>query len=375
METDLLSNRTKGRPPAKEKELEDLQATYKKQRIKVMARMSKAMSGDPTTTTTDDAQEQIFDLHETENPPDADLLLDAAEVREALKVDDSENILLAVAWVSDEEARYFHMFPEVSFADTAQKVNLEKRPCFIICGKDSENRSFSFLTAFIPSECRWVFQWLFSKAMPALLGGKESIDKIVLMMTDGDHNEYGPIEDLMRDGQVKSIHGLCGFHLVDRSLVSCPFGSPGPSKQSAFKVFIKEWKAWLYSWMNSVETLVEFEVSKALLFEWAGSEELEKALGRAVTENIKTFLIQKILPFIDKTLLCHRLRMRTIGEYCNCVAEIEFSSYKRSGGVMPYMPIAMTARNMKERSSRRTLNKARHDFENVCSTPLWSTSK
>jgi hypothetical protein len=60
--------------------------------------------------------------------------LDAAKTREAMKLTDSGQVLLAVAWVSDADRRLFHLFPEVTFWDTAQKTNREKRPLFLACG-------------------------------------------------------------------------------------------------------------------------------------------------------------------------------------------------------------------------------------------------
>ncbi len=55
---------------------------------------------------------------------------DAAKAREAMKLADSEQVLLAVAWVSDAERHLFQLFPEVTFWDTAQKTNRENL-CFL----------------------------------------------------------------------------------------------------------------------------------------------------------------------------------------------------------------------------------------------------
>jgi hypothetical protein len=40
-----------------------------------------------------------------------------------MELKDSEQVLLAVAWVSDAERHLFQLFPEVMFWDTAQKTN------------------------------------------------------------------------------------------------------------------------------------------------------------------------------------------------------------------------------------------------------------
>jgi hypothetical protein len=85
-------------------------------------------------------------------PDDYMIWLDAAETREVMKVTYLEQVLLTVAWVSDAERCLFQLSPKVTFWDTAQKTNCEKRHLFLACGKDRKNSSFNYLPAFMPSE-------------------------------------------------------------------------------------------------------------------------------------------------------------------------------------------------------------------------------
>jgi hypothetical protein len=304
-----------------------------------------------------------------DNPPEA-VYMDAKEVREALLVDDSENILLAIAWVTNEGVRLFRLFPEVTFWDTQQKTNRERRPCFLGCGKDSENRCFTYLWAFMPSECRWVFDWLYSKAMPTLLG-RTYLQKTILSLTDGDTNEYGPLQEGIKEGTfAMSEHGLCGFHLVDRSQVNNPYGQPAAKKKKKFALVKDELKKWIYSWMRDVETTAEYEVSKALLLEWSVSTQVVLAIGTTISENLRRWIIKKILPHVPKTLLVHRLKRRTFGEYVNSVAEIEGALMKRGNDVMPYMALATSAKNMTEKQERRIIRKSVRDVTKVTSAPM-----
>jgi hypothetical protein len=65
-----------------------------------------------------------------------------------------------------------------------------------------------------------------------------------LSLTDGDKNKYGPLERQIVAGTfASSQHGLCGFHLIDRSMVSNPFGKPAKSKEEAFLVIKRHIKA------------------------------------------------------------------------------------------------------------------------------------
>jgi hypothetical protein len=73
-----------------------------------------------------------------------EVFLTAKETREALQVKDSEQVLLAVAFVCDDKCRLFECFPEVTFWDMALKTNHEKCPLFLACGKDSENQTFTY---------------------------------------------------------------------------------------------------------------------------------------------------------------------------------------------------------------------------------------
>jgi hypothetical protein len=125
-----------------------------------------------------------------------------------MKVRDLEQVLLAVGWVSDVEQCLFQLFPEVTFWDTAQKKNSEKQPLFLVCGKDGKNSSFTYLPAFMPSESMWVFTWLCGKAMPALIGSS-FLKETLLLLTDGDRNEYQPSEVQIVTGTfVSSQYGL-----------------------------------------------------------------------------------------------------------------------------------------------------------------------
>jgi hypothetical protein len=86
----------------------------------------------------------------TVNVTDEDL------VKSAMKLDDSEAMLLFVAWGSDEDLRYITMFPEVLSIDTTYGTNREKRPLLVFSGTNNTRKNFTALCAFLPSEYEWV---------------------------------------------------------------------------------------------------------------------------------------------------------------------------------------------------------------------------
>jgi hypothetical protein len=156
-------------------------------------------------------------------------------------------VLLAVAFVCDDERRLWECFPEVTFWDTALKTDREKCLLFPACGKYSENQTFTYLCSFMPSECHWVFDWLYTRAMPQLLGRKV-LQRTNILMTDGDKNEYGPLEAQIQNGAFgMPWHALCGFRLVDQSMVSNPFGKPGTKKEEDFQLVKWHLKNWIYT--------------------------------------------------------------------------------------------------------------------------------
>jgi hypothetical protein len=83
-------------------------------------------------------------------------------------------ILLAVIWVRADEQRLFELFPEVFMLDVTFGTNSEHRPLAVSAAFDSFLKTFTPIRAFLPSECQWVFQWIWETAIPALLGTHQS---------------------------------------------------------------------------------------------------------------------------------------------------------------------------------------------------------
>jgi hypothetical protein len=91
-------------------------------------------------------------------------------VKSAMKLDDSDAMLLFVAWGSDEDLRQIAMFPEVLSSGTTYRTNREKRPCLIFASTHHNRKTFTAMCAFLPSECEWVFRYVFEVEIPTLIG-------------------------------------------------------------------------------------------------------------------------------------------------------------------------------------------------------------
>ena len=173
-----------------------------------------------------------------------------------------------------------------------------------------------------------------------------------------------------------SQHGLCGYHLVDRALINHPVGRPGGKKnQELFNQVIRYYKDWVYSWMRAVETEPEYETSKSLLFEWLQGEDVSDIAGTKIVQNLVEFTHKHLLPYIRKALKCLRLKIRSFDEFVNSISEIEAGWHKQNNTVMPYMPLAMTVQNIREKVEDRMNTKLYTDYRSSTSMPLWSESE
>ena len=112
-----------------------------------------------------------------------------AELQKTKNLVVGNKILLAVAWCREDERRLFEMFPEVLMFDVTSGKNSEGRPLGVSSSCDYNMDVFTPFRVFMPSECRWVFLWIFKTAIPYLLGNAV-LSRVQLVLTDGDSKIY-----------------------------------------------------------------------------------------------------------------------------------------------------------------------------------------
>jgi len=105
--------------------------------------------------------------------------------------------------------------------DVTHDTNSEARPLAVSASIDSYMQTFTPIRAFLPSECQWVFHWLWASAIPSLLG-HETIRRIRLVLSDGDSKIYTPFDSVKEKLYPSAIHGLCSFHLITQPLQKLP---------------------------------------------------------------------------------------------------------------------------------------------------------
>jgi len=117
-----------------------------------------------------------------------------------------QKILLAVAWCTSREQHMFDLYPEVLMFDCTASTNSEHRPLAVTCSPDGNMEVFTPVRAFLPSECKWVFKWMFETAIPELLGN-DALGRTQLMLSDGDSNIYNSFDSVQKKLYPNAVHG------------------------------------------------------------------------------------------------------------------------------------------------------------------------
>ena len=133
--------------------------------------------------------------------------------RESLRIDDSQKMLIACAWVLPHEIKQCGLYPECLFADVTAGTNKEQRPFFHLCGKDNCNKVFTILRAWLPSECAWVFHWINHKVLVSFYPNT-LLKKIRIYITDGDPQEMSQTDSFIRTYAPNCIRIQCGWHIT-----------------------------------------------------------------------------------------------------------------------------------------------------------------
>ena len=119
-------------------------------------------------------------------------------------------------WITKDGKKYHTKFPHVLGCDVTFGTNAEKRPLFRASGKTSDNKNIPHINAFLPSQQRWVFEWIFTDAIPTILD-KNALSKTCMILTDQDNQLVGTLLfNLHLPGAVpiygKALNRLCGWH-------------------------------------------------------------------------------------------------------------------------------------------------------------------
>jgi hypothetical protein len=329
----------------------------------------------------------------------------AAElIRLEHKIGAKGRLLLAIAWVTTEGASNFAKFPETLGGDTTFGTNVERRPLFLLVGKDSLGRSFVAFYSFLPHEKRFIFDWLFQEAIPNLLG-LENCLKTQVILTDGDQTEISAVDNaclsvvarerratkvhleeaissaISTNGQAiinslapfrNAVHRTCFYHLITQKLPDLRRkGDDSCGTNACWHTLNK----WLNTLSDSLETWVEFQHSRRLLESWLLSKRVVGHLGHDIVHSTLEFLARSVFPHEKRFAGYVFQELATFDERTTSPTEGENSVIKAKGtGVKNNSSLADTTENILHNSRVRAKLKGIQAVSEWTSQPTWSDS-
>ena len=245
-----------------------------------------------------------------------------SDTRLAFNVQPHQKLLMAIAWVIPCEKRLFEMFPQVVLVDTTNDTNNEGRPLLTMTGKDSNGKMFTFLRAFLPNEKGWVFRWIFSVVIPQLFG-ITILNRIQVIITDGDSQEYGQLDNAISEFMPHITRVRCGWHIIQKGWEKNMMSeSAYPLCKDFYYQVSKVLKDWLYSFMKqNCETKEEYLLSKKLLLQFVQSTYVSSRLGTLFPKNFDTFFRINVEPHENNFCFYRRKWLRHYSEYTNSCHE------------------------------------------------------
>jgi hypothetical protein len=98
--------------------------------------------------------------------------------------------------------------------DATVDSNKEGQPLVTISSKELYGKMFLILWCFMSSKQSWAYKWLFQTVLTALIG-KEVLNKINIIVTDGDSQEIGQLEDAVTNHFPNIYRICCSWHIID----------------------------------------------------------------------------------------------------------------------------------------------------------------
>ena len=277
-----------------------------------------------------------------------------------------KQILVGVAFVTDDQRRMANCFPEAAGMDVQFGTNQEKRNLLIMTVKTSENRINCIFQYFMPSSARWAYNFAAMKAIPNLLGSR-FCQKLSALATDGEQKMYAPFEDLMGPGKLypNCRHFLCAYHLTYRNNNE---PSTGPSKDRPHQsTWLKVFRSYVMALSTVPETEEEFDImvrNLVTLFESDADQPFSpRHASRLGPENCK-----KLVAYFRKSILIHKKKIafyerrtvRSFDLHTTSNTESEGAALKKSPmGPRPNDSLDKSAEAIAKQSRRRSANKSK----------------
>ena len=334
------------------------------------------------------------DIYQVDTSAENDALIVADGARRKQKIDDEQDMVVSLAYVTPFELRQFKLFHLVLHIDATADTNNEGRPLLTVTAKDSNGKMFTVLRAFLANEQAWSFKWLFQSVFPVLLG-QRYLNDVKIVLGDGDPQQISQLEDAIDKHFTNVYRTRCSWHIIDRgwtkkvdlklggksSRKRAPYMKGKPRKKSAplteiNKVARKVYR-WLFSWAQAghCETLEEFVVSKALLVSFVESKEVTALLGSTLVESILDFIRQHVEHHEDRFCYYKRHSIFHLETHSNTSHEgTNNGLFNCAAPVMPTNSMEKAAKTLAFNADLKTQNTMIKMQDKFASKKLWSSS-
>ena len=127
---------------------------------------------------------------------------------------------------------------------------------------------FTPVRVFMPSQCQWMFDWIFSKALPCLLK-PSALQQTQIFICDEDSKIYNAFDKFRIRFMPNAIHQLCVYHLIVQKIEDLNKELIGLGKKEV-KDQIRTFQRTLlcFTHEGGVESELELEVAISLLMNW-----------------------------------------------------------------------------------------------------------
>jgi hypothetical protein len=132
-----------------------------------------------------------------------------------LKIDDSKEMMVGIAYGMPFELEQFGIFHVSMHIDATADSNKEGRPLVTVTSKDLYGHMFFVLRAFLPSEQSWAYKWLFETVFPVLIG-TEVLSKLSIVVTNDDSQEITQLKVAVNKFFPNVYRIRCLWHIIDR---------------------------------------------------------------------------------------------------------------------------------------------------------------
>ncbi len=292
---------------------------------------------------------------EVDGTEEKEMLRIVEDHRRVLKINDSQEMMVGIAYGMPFELQQFELFHVSMHIDATADSNKEGRPLVTVTSKDSFGHMFFVLRAFLPSEQSWAYKWLFQTVFPALIG-KDVLKKINIVVTDGDSQEITQLESAVAKFCPNVYRLRCSWHIIDRGWqrhVTVPLGGHSRKKRPVHRRGKVRKKAppltesnktartiyrWIFSWAQPsyCESEEEYLVSKSLFIQFVQSYQVESLFGKDFIASVTRFVRENVFPHEDRFCYYHRHGLFHLEIHTNCGQEGTNNGVKNcSSPVMP----------------------------------------